>query len=41
MVIFMSGSSGNAVTQQGPELAAADEYSQVSYNLYDFENAKP
>ena len=38
MVIF---TSGNATTQQGPELATADEYSQVSYNLYDFENFKP
>lgn len=38
MVIFTSGS---ATTQQGPELATADEYSQVSYNLYDFENFKP
>jgi len=41
MVILMSGSSRNTITQQGPELATADEYSQVSYNLYDFENAKP
>ncbi len=41
MVIFMSGSVGKPVTQQGTELATADEYSQVSYNLYDFENAKP
>jgi hypothetical protein len=40
-VIFLSNNSGNALTQQGSELATADEYSQVSYNLYDFENSKP
>lgn len=42
MVIFLSNTSGNTLTQQqGTELATADEYSQVSYNLYDFENSKP
>ncbi len=41
MIIFLSGTSGNSLTQQGSELATADEYSQVSYNLYDFENSKP
>ena len=41
MVIFLSNTSGNSLTQQGSELATADEYNQVSYNLYDFENSKP
>ena len=41
MVILLSDTSGNSLTQQGSELATADEYSQVSYNLYDFENSKP
>ena len=41
MVILLSNTSGNSLTQQGSELATADEYSQVSYNLYDFENSKP
>ena|ERR1017187_893595 len=41
MVILLSNNSGNSLTQQGSELATADEYSQVSYNLYDFENSKP
>lgn len=41
MVILLSDTSGNSLTHQGSELATADEYSQVSYNLYDFENSKP
>jgi hypothetical protein len=41
IVILFSNSSGNSLTQQGSELATVDEYSQVSYNLYDFENSKP
>lgn len=42
MVIFFSyRSSGNNASQNGNELAAADEYSQVSTALYDFENTKP
>ena len=41
MVILLSDTSGNSLTQQGSELATADEYSQVSYNFYDFENTKP
>jgi hypothetical protein len=41
MVIFLSNTSGNSLAQQGSELATVDEYSQISYNLYDFENAKP
>jgi hypothetical protein len=41
MVILLSDTSGNSLTQQGSELATADEYNQVSYNLYDFENTKP
>jgi hypothetical protein len=40
MVIFFSGSAGNVPAQQGAELTTADEYSQVSYTIYDFENAK-
>ena len=41
MVIFLANTSGNSLTQQSTELATADEYSQVTYNLYDFENSKP
>ena len=41
MVILLSDTSGNSLAPQGSELATADEYSQVSYNLYDFENSKP
>ena len=41
MVILLSNTSGNSLTQQSSELATADEYNQVSYNLYDFENSKP
>ena len=41
MVILLSATSGNSLAPQGSELATADEYSQVSYNLYDFENSKP
>lgn len=41
MVIFLSNTSGNSLATQGSELTTADEYSQVSYNLYDFENSKP
>src|SRR5665647_202696 len=40
MVILLSNTSGNSLAPQGSELATADEYSQVSYNLYDFENSK-
>lgn len=41
MVIFLLNNSGNSFTQQGNELATADEYSQVSSTLYEFENTKP
>ena len=41
MVIFLSNNSGDSVAQQGNELATADEYSQVSSTLYEFENFKP
>lgn len=41
MVVLFSGTPANSLAQQGSELATADEYSQVSYNLYDFENSKP
>ncbi len=42
MVIFFSNKSySNASTQQGSELAMADEYNQVSTPAYDFENFKP
>jgi hypothetical protein len=41
MVIFLSNDSINSLAQQGNELANADEYSQVSSTLYEFENAKP
>lgn len=40
MVIFSTNNSKNYVAQQNTELAAADEYSQVT-TLYDFENIKP
>jgi hypothetical protein len=43
MVILLANTSGsNALTQNGSELAAADEYSQVgATSLYEFENVKP
>lgn len=41
MVILLVNSPGNALMQQGNELATADEYSQVSSTLYEFENTKP
>src|SRR5690242_4402821 len=39
-VIWFSNMSAPS-SQQGTELATADEYSQVNYTLYEFENAKP
>jgi hypothetical protein len=41
MVIFLLNTSDNSLVQQGNELANADEYTQVSATLYEFENAKP
>jgi hypothetical protein len=41
MVIFMVDNPKNSLAQQGNELATADEYSQVSSTLYEFENSKP
>src|SRR5450432_217523 len=41
MVIFLTNNPGNSFAQQGSELATADEYSQVSSTLYEFENTKP
>jgi hypothetical protein len=41
VIFFADRSSSNYASQQGTELAAADEYSQVSTALYDFENTKP
>ena len=41
MVVLLSDTPANSLAPQGSELATADEYSQVSYNLYDFENSKP
>ena len=41
MVIFLLNNPGNSLAQQGNELATADEYSQVSSTLYEFENTKP
>ena len=41
MVIFLSKNSFNSFQKQGNEPAIADEYSQVSYTLYEFENSKP
>jgi hypothetical protein len=40
-VLWFSDISDTLGSQQGPEIAAADEYNQVNYTLYDFENAKP
>jgi hypothetical protein len=39
--IFMSDNTNNSQSQKGNELATADEYSQVSSTLYEFENPKP
>ena len=42
MVIFLTSKSfKTSTTQQGSELAIADEYSQASTPAYDFENIKP
>ncbi|HVZ95549.1 MAG TPA: hypothetical protein VG847_01640 [Chitinophagaceae bacterium] len=40
-VLWFSDISATPGTQQAPEIATADEYNQVNYTLYDFENAKP
>lgn len=42
MVIFLSNNtSGSLTQQQGNEIAATDEYSQVSSSIYEFVNNKP
>lgn len=42
VILFANNATGKALTQNGPDLAAADEYSQVSAtSLYEFENVKP
>lgn len=41
MVIFLSNNPADYLVQQGNELAATDEYSQVSFTLYEFENSRP
>lgn len=38
---LISNNSTNSLSQPGSELATADEYSQVSSTLYEFENPKP
>ena len=40
-VILLSDTKSNALTQTSPELATADEYSQISSTIYEFENVKP
>jgi hypothetical protein len=40
-VILFSNNSSSSLAQSGSELATADEYSQVSSTLYEFENPKP
>ena len=40
-IIASSPSSGMNMAQQTNELATVDEYSQVSSNLFEFENLKP
>ena len=40
-VVWFSNVSGAGNAQQGSEVATADEYNQVNYTLYEFENAKP
>jgi hypothetical protein len=40
-VILFSNNSTSSITQSSSELATADEYSQVSSTLYEFENPKP
>ena len=40
-VLWFSRAAGTISAQQGPELATTDEYNQVNYTLYEFENAKP
>ncbi len=41
VVVLKTSNPENSLTQQGNELATSDEYSQVSSNLYEFENPKP
>ena len=40
-VILLSDTKSSPLTQTGPELATADEYSQVNSTIYEFENVKP
>jgi hypothetical protein len=40
-VIFSSSNAKNTSTLQNTELATADEYSQVTATLYEYENTKP
>ena len=40
-VILLSDIKSKVGTQTGQELATADEYSQVSSTIYEFENVKP
>jgi hypothetical protein len=41
MVILFSGNAVGSFASQGNELATADEYSQVSATLDEFENSRP
>ncbi|MDE3213973.1 MAG: hypothetical protein KGM98_12120 [Bacteroidota bacterium] len=41
MVIFLSARAENSPSKKTPELATADEYSQVNSDIYEFENTKP
>ena len=40
MVIFLLNNADNSFAQEVNDLATADEYSQVSSTLYEFENTK-
>jgi hypothetical protein len=40
-VIVFFNIPDNSLTQSGSELTTADEYSQLSSSLYEFENSKP
>ncbi|MDQ2862130.1 MAG: hypothetical protein M3R50_00515 [Bacteroidota bacterium] len=39
--VILFSDTKSILIQPGPELATADEYSQVSATIYEFENVKP
>ncbi len=41
MVVLLVHNPAGSLAQAGNELATTDEYTQVSSNLYEFENTRP